>query len=101
MSEPEQIPDDPAATIWDVVVVGTGMGGATAGYALARAGHRVLFLEKGRFLHREAGLKVEPSGAATTAALLSGKVRPRGATVVVVSGGNVDEELFDRLMSAE
>ena len=54
-----------------------------------------------RFLHREAGLKVEPSGAATTAALLSGKVRPRGATVVVVSGGNVDEELFDRLMSAE
>jgi choline dehydrogenase-like flavoprotein len=54
VSEPEQIPDDPAATIWDVVVVGTGMGGATAGYALARAGHRVLFLEKGRFLHREA-----------------------------------------------
>ncbi len=54
-----------------------------------------------RFLHREAGLKVEPSGAATTAALLSGKVRPRGATVVVVSGGNVDEELFDRLVSAE
>ena len=59
--------------------------------------HRSLFLD----FDREAGLKVEPSGAATTAALLSGKVRPRGATVVVVSGGNVDEELFDRLMSAE
>jgi len=52
-----------------------------------------------RFLLREAGLRVEPSGAATTAALLSGKVRPRGAAVVVVSGGNVDEELFDRLVS--
>jgi len=32
---------------WDVVVVGTGLGGATLGYALARAGHSVLFLEKG------------------------------------------------------
>lgn len=32
---------------WDAVIVGTGMGGATLGYALARAGKRVLFLEKG------------------------------------------------------
>ena len=52
-----------------------------------------------RFLHREAGLRVEPSGAATTAALLAGKVRPRGPAVVVVSGGNVDEEFFDRVVS--
>jgi len=35
-------------TLWDVVVVGTGMGGATLGYALARAGRRVLFVEKGK-----------------------------------------------------
>jgi len=34
---------------WDCLVVGTGMGGATAGYALAQAGRSVLFLEKGRF----------------------------------------------------
>ena len=34
---------------WDAVVIGTGMGGATLGYALARAGWRVLFCEKGRF----------------------------------------------------
>jgi choline dehydrogenase-like flavoprotein len=33
---------------WDVIVVGTGIGGATAGYALARAGKHVLFCEKGR-----------------------------------------------------
>ena len=52
-----------------------------------------------RFLHREAGLRVEPSGAATTAALLAGKVRPAGPAVAVVSGGNVDEEFFDRLVS--
>jgi choline dehydrogenase-like flavoprotein len=35
---------------WDVVVVGTGIGGASCGYALAERGHRVLFLEKGLFL---------------------------------------------------
>jgi choline dehydrogenase-like flavoprotein len=32
---------------WDYVIVGTGMGGATLGHALAKAGKRVLFLEKG------------------------------------------------------
>ena len=34
--------------IWDVLVIGTGMGGATLGYALARAGWNVVFVEKGR-----------------------------------------------------
>lgn len=33
---------------WDVLVVGTGMGGGTLGHALARAGKKVLFCEKGR-----------------------------------------------------
>jgi choline dehydrogenase-like flavoprotein len=33
---------------WDVIVIGTGMGGATLGYALAKAGKRVLFCEKGK-----------------------------------------------------
>ncbi len=33
---------------WDVIVVGTGMGGATLGYALAKSGKRVLFLEQGQ-----------------------------------------------------
>lgn len=33
---------------WDVIVVGAGMGGGLLGYALARAGRRVLFVEKGR-----------------------------------------------------
>jgi threonine dehydratase len=50
-----------------------------------------------RFLHREGGLRVEPSGAVTTAALLAGHVRPTGPTVAVVSGGNVDPDLFQRL----
>src|SRR5438093_10559051 len=33
---------------WDAIIVGTGMGGATLGYALARAGQRVLFCEMGK-----------------------------------------------------
>jgi choline dehydrogenase-like flavoprotein len=33
---------------WDFLIVGTGMGGATLGYALAQAGKRVLFCEKGK-----------------------------------------------------
>ncbi|TFW19280.1 GMC oxidoreductase [Duganella callida] len=33
---------------WDAIVIGTGMGGAVLGHALARAGQRVLFCEKGR-----------------------------------------------------
>lgn len=35
-------------------------------------------------------LVVEPSGAITVAALLDGRVRPRGATVAVLSGGNIE-----------
>ncbi|WP_439518895.1 GMC oxidoreductase [Hydrogenophaga sp.] len=33
---------------WDVIVVGTGVGGGTAGRALAESGKSVLFIEKGR-----------------------------------------------------
>jgi choline dehydrogenase-like flavoprotein len=38
---------NPETSIWDAVIVGTGMGGATLGYALAKAGRRVLFVERG------------------------------------------------------
>lgn len=44
----------PESIEWDAIVIGTGMGGATVGYELARRGRRVLFLEKGRYLQREA-----------------------------------------------
>jgi threonine dehydratase len=49
------------------------------------------------FLYRECGLTVEPSGAATTAALRSGALEPyrQPPLVLVVSGGNVDPALLE------
>lgn len=38
----------PEAEQWDAVIVGAGMGGGTLGYALAKAGWKVLFCERGR-----------------------------------------------------
>src|SRR5689334_6838217 len=52
-------------------------------------------LEAVHFLWRECHIAVEPSGAATTAALRSGAVRPVQPTVLIVSGGNVDPSLLE------
>jgi len=52
-----------------------------------------------RYLYHQADLRVEPSGAVTVAALLAGRVRPSGPTVAVLSGGNVDPELHQRLVA--
>jgi choline dehydrogenase-like flavoprotein len=40
--------DDVTNTQWDAIIIGAGLGGCTLGYALARAGRRVLFCEKGK-----------------------------------------------------
>ncbi len=53
-----------------------------------------------RFLYQAQGLMVEPSGAVTVAALLAGKVSSAGPVVAVLSGGNVDPEVFRRLVQA-
>jgi threonine dehydratase len=51
------------------------------------------------FLHHEAGLAAEPSGAVGVAALLAGRIVPgAGPMVAVVSGGNVDRELYASLV---
>ena len=42
--------DEVTHTNWDVIVIGTGMAGATLGHALAQAGKKVLFCEKGQSL---------------------------------------------------
>jgi len=52
------------------------------------------------FAFRELKLVVEPGGAAALAALISGKIDVKGKiAVAVLSGGNVDPELFYRLVA--
>src|SRR3954462_12300301 len=52
------------------------------------------------FVSRELKLVVEPGGAVGLAALLAGQVDARGKTVVIVlSGGNVDADMFARLVA--
>ena len=52
------------------------------------------------FAFRELKLVVEPSGAIALAALIAGKLDVRGKVVVaVLSGGNVDSELFHKLVA--
>ena len=46
--------NSPADAEWDAIVIGTGMGGATLGHALARQGQRVLFCERG--ISRQSGV---------------------------------------------
>jgi threonine dehydratase len=49
-----------------------------------------------KWLYDHHGLRTEPSGAVTAAALLSGHVKPdgEGDVIVVLSGRNVDDEQF-------
>ncbi len=52
----------------------------------------VLLLERAKMV-------VEPAGAATVAALMSGAIKPKGKTVVVLSGGNIDPLLLQKVIS--
>ncbi len=52
-----------------------------------------------RFAYREYGLTIEPGGAVALAAVLVGKVRLTEATLIILSGGNVDPALFAQIMS--
>jgi threonine dehydratase len=51
-----------------------------------------------RYLHHQTTLRPEPSGAVAVAALLAGRVTSAGPVVAVVSGGNVDPDLYQRLV---
>jgi threonine dehydratase len=52
------------------------------------------------WLNEQGGVRAEPSGAVTTAAVRSGALQPTGPTVLVVSGGNVDVETINQLAVA-
>lgn len=49
-------------------------------------------------LLERAKLVVEPAGAAGVAALLTGKAKPRGVTATILSGGNIDPLLLQRVI---
>jgi threonine dehydratase len=55
-----------------------------------------------RFAFQELKLVVEPGGSVALAALLAAKVRaePAGASVIILSGGNVDPALYGRILTA-
>lgn len=54
-----------------------------------------------RFAFQNLKLVVEPGGAAALAALLAGRIEAAGkTTVVVISGGNVDQEVFAGIQRA-
>jgi choline dehydrogenase-like flavoprotein len=40
-------PTDPESAVWDVVIIGAGMGGSVLGWSLARRNFSVLYLERG------------------------------------------------------
>jgi threonine dehydratase len=52
-----------------------------------------------RVVFEKLHLVVEPGGAVALAAMLSGKIQPKGVTAVTLSGGNVDRELFVKLLA--
>src|SRR5690606_24809662 len=50
-------------------------------------------------LLERAKLVVEPAGAVGVAAVQSGLVQPNGPTVIVLSGGNIDPLVMERIVS--
>jgi threonine dehydratase len=52
-----------------------------------------------RLVFEKLHLVVEPGGAAALAAILAGKVEPRGVTAVTLSGGNVDWATYAKLIA--
>ena len=84
-----------SARTWDVIVIGTGMGGGTAGRALAEAGLSVLFVEKGPAGYRAEETPLNPGMADPVARQLRG-FWP-GAVAATVNG--VESRFFAPLGS--
>ena len=83
----------PDSQTWDVIVVGTGMGGATLGHALAAAGWRVLFCEQGRdTLDADQAL----AGAYPEMAFRGPKVAREGERDLLARAGRAWRPLDDR-----
>ena len=51
-----------------------------------------------RLVFEKLHLGTEPGGAAALAAVLSGKIVPHGTPLITLSGGNVDRDIFVRMI---
>jgi threonine dehydratase len=99
----EQNPS-PSGTICDGLMTGTpGEITFAVNRKLVTEGFTVSDTDVGKaiaFAFRELKLVVEPSGAVSLAALLTGKIDVRGkVAVAVLSGGNIDPVLFNQLVA--
>jgi threonine dehydratase len=52
-----------------------------------------------RVVFEKLHLVVEPGGAVALAAVIAGKIQPNGNTAITLSGGNVDLNVFMKLLS--
>jgi threonine dehydratase len=52
-----------------------------------------------RVVFEKLHLVVEPGGAVALAAVLAGKIQPKNVTAITLSGGNVDRDLFVKLLA--
>jgi choline dehydrogenase-like flavoprotein len=85
--------DEISRRTWDVIVVGTGMAGATLGHALARGGKQVLFCEKGKaLLHPESGLRGDFAEAFFERPAVPGKVHRE----ILLQAGRYADEVTDQ-----
>jgi choline dehydrogenase-like flavoprotein len=78
---------------WDAVIVGTGMGGASLGLALAQAGKRVVFVEKGRDLADPDTLAIR--GRAPEADPAYRRSTPSERRGLLARAGRMTEEVID------
>lgn len=83
---------------WDAIVVGTGMGGGTAGFALARAGLRVLFIEKGLSHLNPANVPVQDFPESNSA-WIHGDYRAQHN--LLKNAGRATEEVIDRTLRSK
>jgi choline dehydrogenase-like flavoprotein len=75
-------PTDAASRHWDVIIIGTGVGGATVGRSLALGGLSVLFLEKGGRI----GASQESHAAVTPESRMAGGWWPHPITLLQPNG---------------
>lgn len=89
----EQNPEDLSQIHWDAIVIGTGMGGSTLGYALARKGQRVLFLEKGlHYLNNPSSLRGD-----NMETLNAGHTRFQNEKDMYANAGRWRGEIYDNI----